>query len=234
MKLFQYNIDPEQIDVNPDLLAKLMGFDPKEIPEPYLGLINQEMDQIAGYHNIKGGYRIFENFKLNLLNYTIIIDNVSFHAGKQVVHYLRNSEMLAFFACTAGGEITDRSKQFMEAGNFLEGYVTDLTGSVIAEAAMDWMQNKLKEQMGQMGLKITNRYSPGYCNWNVSEQHRLFSLFPENFCGISLTESALMKPVKSVSGIIGIGTKVRYDKYVCNACSSKDCIYRRVKQSVDD
>ncbi|MCK7538940.1 MAG: hypothetical protein MZV63_52410 [Marinilabiliales bacterium] len=47
---------------------------------------------------------------------------------------------------------------------------------------------------------ITNRFSPGYCGWDVAEQHKLFSFFKDNFCGITLTESALMNPVKSVSG----------------------------------
>jgi hypothetical protein len=79
-------------------------------------------------------------------------------------------------------------------------------------------------------MKITNRYSPGYCDWNVGEQHKLFSFFPDNYCGIRLTPSALMDPVKSVSGIIGIGENVKRNDYTCRVCDMKDCIYRRSRE----
>jgi hypothetical protein len=80
------------------------------------------------------------------------------------------------------------------------------------------------------GMKITNRYSPGYCGWDVSEQHKLFRLIPDNFCGIRLTESALMDPVKSNSGIIGIGESVKMNPYTCSLCDLKECAYRKVRE----
>ena len=80
--------------------------------------------------------------------------------------------------------------------------------------------------MEQAGLKITNRYSPGYCGWDTREQHKLFSLLPENSCGIRLTESALMLPIKSVSGFIGVGANVRFNPYTCKMCDAEFCVYR--------
>jgi hypothetical protein len=61
----------------------------------------------------------------------------------------------------------------------------------------------------------------------VAEQHALFALLPPQFCGISLGESALMHPVKSVSGIIGVGPEVKYSDYLCDVCNVSDCTYRR-------
>ena len=84
---------------------------------------------------------------------------------------------------------------------------------MIAEAASDIMQNELGKSAAISGNKITNRYSPGYCGWQVAEQHKLFQLIPDNYCGIRLTESALMDPEKSVSGIIGIGENVKINPY---------------------
>ncbi|MFZ0283319.1 MAG: vitamin B12 dependent-methionine synthase activation domain-containing protein, partial [Bacteroidales bacterium] len=64
------------------------------------------------------------------------------------------------------------------------------------------------------------------------EQHKLFQLIPKNYCGISLTPSALMDPMKSISGFIGIGADVRYNAYTCNLCDMKDCIYRKKKEKI--
>lgn len=228
MSIFLHSIQPPNIAINPTALARLMGLDPADIPEPYSGLINKEIELVKSYTNMRGGYRIIDSVQFDKENNIIILEDASFHLGKQVIHNLRNSEMLAVFGCTVGSEITDRSKKYMSEGDYLEGYVADLAGSLLAEAAMDFVHKKLKEEMGQKGLKVTNRYSPGYCKWDVAEQHILFSLLPENFCGITLSDSALMNPIKSVSGVIGIGANVRYQKYVCNACAESNCIYRRL------
>lgn len=69
--------------------------------------------------------------------------------------------------------------------------------------------------MASEGMVTTNRFNPGYCGWDVTEQHKLFSLMADNYCGIRLTESALMDPVKSGSGFIGIGKSVKRVPYTC-------------------
>jgi len=97
------------------------------------------------------------------------------------------------------------------------------------EAAADIMQDNLLKEMISADKKITNRYSPGYCGWDVAEQQKLFQLMPDNFCGVKLNDSSLMDPEKSVSGFIGIGENVRYNPYTCGLCDMKDCIYRKLK-----
>ena len=119
----------------------------------------------------------------------------------------------------------------MEQGDIMEGYVVDVAGNLIVERAMDKMQAVLEESMHGEGFKITNRYSPGYCEWDIAEQQKLFSLFPENFLGVSLTESSLMQPIKTVSGVIGIGKNVKNNPYTCHYCTQANCLYRDKKDS---
>jgi hypothetical protein len=121
----------------------------------------------------------------------------------------------------------------MKDGDLLTGYIYDVAGSVIVDAAADFMQNELELSVNLSGKKITNRYSPGYCGWYVAEQHKLFQLVPDNYCGIRLTESALMDPVKSISGIIGIGANVKMNPYTCGLCEMKNCVYRKKKEIRD-
>ena len=118
----------------------------------------------------------------------------------------------------------------MKEGDLLRGYVYDVIGSEIVEAAADKMQGELEKTMLASGKGITNRYSPGYCGWDVVEQQKLFRLMPDNFCGITLSESSLMYPFKSVSGFIGAGKNVKRLPYACHLCDMEDCIYRRKKR----
>ena len=96
------------------------------------------------------------------------------------------------------------------------------------DALTDRMEEALQTELDGRRWRHTNRFSPGYCGWHVSEQQRLFRLFgTESPCGVSLTDSSLMVPIKSVSGVIGLGPEVRKLEYSCGLCDYKDCYKRR-------
>lgn len=232
MQLKKINIAPEQININIRKLLVLMGVNEEPAPEPYQELIEEEINRISDYPDLQGGYTIIGDVNVDQNTGTIRAGGRLFQAGPQVTRYLEGSEMMAFFTCTAGEAVSLRSKELMSSGQLLEGYIVDLLGSLMADEAMDIIHSSLKEEVKELGLKTTNRYSPGYCDWKVDEQKQLFSLFPENFCGISLGDSCLMHPIKSVSGVIGLGDKVKFHKYICHACSNVECIYRDLKYRV--
>jgi hypothetical protein len=59
--------------------------------------------------------------------------------------------MLAFFVCTAGKEVTDRTREQHQAGQYLEGYITDLIGSILVEEAMDLIHKRLTVNVKRSG-----------------------------------------------------------------------------------
>ncbi len=159
-----------------------------------------------------------------------MLDNsLEFSVDKMMSHSVKKSEKLLIFICTVGKEISDLSKQMGKEGEFLDGYILDIIGSEIVEATIDKIQDDLEILYRSKGYNITNKYSPGYCDWDLSEQQKLFRLMPLNFCGITLTSSSLMIPAKSVRGIISIGKNVKRISYGCNICRSGKCIYKRFK-----
>lgn len=226
MMVAEYSIPPSEADIGPATVARLMGLDPDHIPEPYNKMIRHELDLIARGEHFRGGYRIAHPVVTDTKANGITVEGVFLNTGKRVTQYLKNSVKLALFLCTAGKNISMRSREYIKTGQHLEGYIADLIGSLLAEKAMDFVHGKLTEEMKRRGLKVSNRYSPGYCNWNVEDQHKLFRLLPENFCGVSLSKTAMMHPMKSVSGVIGIGKDIRFATYDCKSCSGIDCIYR--------
>jgi cobalamin-dependent methionine synthase I len=143
---------------------------------------------------------------------------------------MSRSESIATMVCTAGQGVTDRIKEMFAQGDPVAGHILDTIGSQVAECIADRVQAILETEMKSTGKSITNRYSPGYCFWPVSEQHLFFSLLPEKFCGVTLTESALMVPIKSISAIVGIGAEVAKHDYECGACDQMDCIRRQQMQ----
>lgn len=232
MSISKYHIDPDEISISPSAMAGLLGVDKDNIPEPYESMINTELSKIQDYTDIQGGFRIFQDFDVNEKEGILKIEQTVFNAGRQVTKYLKTADKLALFICTAGEQVSQRSKKLMKSGDMLEGYICDVLGSMLVEEAMSIIQERLNLELNKNGENTSNRYSPGYCNWDVAEQQQLFEFFPKDFCGVTLSESSLMSPIKSISGVFAIGRKVKFHKYVCNACTSINCIYRNLKYSL--
>ncbi len=92
------------------------------------------------------------------------------------------------------------------------------------------MEAMVRREAGAVGACVTLRYSPGYCDWDVAQQRKLFKIFELDDIGVRLTEECLMIPQKSVSGIIGVGWGDRrlIAMSPCRHCEKKgDCKHRR-------
>lgn len=209
-----------------------MGYETGTAPEPVSILINEVTEELLPTSDIRAEYRVFKEISLSGVNKSLQVEGITFNIKPIIYRQIKEAEEVALFICTAGPVVGEMSRQSMKDGDLLRGYVYDVIGTEIVEAAADRMQEEMRKSMAALGKEITNRFSPGYCGWDVAEQHKLFSFFKDNFCGITLTESALMNPVKSVSGIIGIGRNVRYMPYQCKLCDDKNCIYRNKKSKV--
>ena len=227
IKTYTYKI--RELDLKPEGIELAMGYDPGSSPPPFPELIQEILDKTPQYCDIEGGFVIKDNVEFNHNNRKIKIDNVWLSPQSIIYKQVKKSGRVAAFVCTAGNEIGSWSSQLMRLGDMMRGYIVDVVGSVVVEMAMDKIHDELEDIIKQEDDNITNRYSPGYCNWDIKEQQELFQLFPDNFCGIQLTESSLMKPIKSVSGIIGIGQNVKREGYHCELCDDEDCLYRNLK-----
>ena len=152
-----------------------------------------------------------------------------FHLGSIITRQLEGSTAYALFIATAGREYEEYLQGLKRTGDEVRVYIADALGSVIAERCADALERQLQASIDKLAWQRTNRFSPGYCGWPVSEQQVLFPLFAGHTCGVSLTEGSLMVPIKSVSGIIGLGTGVSRKDYVCQLCNYDKCYKQRYK-----
>ena len=225
-----FDFEFKELHLSASMIETVLGYKEGEDRELVTSLIEELLIESHEISNIKSQYTLFDDIHFDDIAKSIEINGISFQIKKIVFGQIKKSDSVAIFTCTAGEEIGIRSRKAMQERDFLRGYIYDVIGSEIVEAAADLMQADLERTMLNAGNKITNRYSPGYCNWDVAEQHKLFKLIPDNYCGIKLTQSALMDPVKSISGIIGIGKNVKFNQYTCSICNQADCVYRKLRK----
>lgn len=226
----KFKIDFSDLTIDIGNIESVLGYKAGEVEPEISEMIQDVLKELSEICDIRGEYRIFTNTNFNKDYHELDIEGTRFRINKIVFGQLKKSDSVALFLCTAGEAPGLKSQNAMKEGDMLKGYLYDLAGSEIAEAAANIVNAEIERYATKNGLLITNRYSPGYCGWDVLEQHKLFSLMPGNFCGISLSDSALMKPVKSVSGILGIGKNVKCNPYTCSTCTMKYCIYRNTRK----
>lgn len=156
----------------------------------------------------------------------ILAGGMEFSPGGIIGSYLSGMTHICLFVATAGKEYDAYLHSLKKQDNIVKEYVADSIGSVIAEGCVTLLGKELdKECVFRHSLP----YSPGYCGWDIREQQKLFSLFPPQPCGIVLSDSFLMSPVKSVSGFFGLGKELRPQPYRCEICNNKHCYKRKEK-----
>jgi hypothetical protein len=222
------SVDKAGIRIDPGEMLKILGEQQGMIDVHTSTLVEQYTGEILQSSSPSGAFILVEALESSSTEH-ISIPGITFNSGKIIHKMLRHSVYYALFIVTAGPGPENLARSLMSEGNYLEGYIADLVASALVDSAADQVQEQVRKLVHKQGLKITNRYSPGYCSWSVAEQQKLFSLFPAGCCGISLSGSSLMSPVKSISGIVGVGSDVTYREYTCEICSMKDCKYRKAR-----
>lgn len=172
-------------------------------------------------------YQILEVDKLS--GRCLQIGGIDFHVGGIIGSYLPGMTHACLFVTTAGQEYDAYLNSLKKADNIIKEYIADAIGSAVAEFCVNTLSKELDLACGSLQHSLP--YSPGYCGWDIREQQKLFSLFPPHPCGITLSDSSLMSPVKSVSGFFGLGKELHPQPYRCEICMNKHC-YKREERTV--
>ena len=224
-----YTFQPEysKLHIDPELIRVAIGY-PRNHNDKHIDEMIDEVTRVSKQKlEVKSGYKIYNDIEIYPDRTGMKIGGKEFHTKKIITVQMRKAESVALFLCTIGPQMEHWSKELIKEGQLLKGYIVDAIASESVEQAVEQTHNHLEQQMREMGLGITNRFSPGYCKWPVSDQHVLFSLLPPGFCGITLTESSLMLPIKSVSGFIGIGPDAKRQDYACKICDDTTCFRKK-------
>jgi hypothetical protein len=138
-------------------------------------------------------------------------------------------EWIATAVCTIGDGLERRVSELWEARELPLASMLDSVGSGAVESLAEYVNDLLCQEAIPVGLPVTNRVSPGYGSWDVTQQKALFALCPGDPIGVSLNEACFMSPVKSISLLAAAGERARVDHYFsqCARCWMRDCAYRR-------
>ena len=138
--------------------------------------------------------------------------------SKDLAKSLKGCKQVIVFAATIGLELDRYIAKFQHI-SATRALLAQAYGAERIEALCNAF---CKEMAG-----CTKRFSPGYGDLPLETQKDIFALLDcGKHIGVSLNESLLMMPSKSVTAIFGIGSAATAPEHKCENCDA-NCDYRR-------
>ncbi|MDO4267661.1 MAG: vitamin B12 dependent-methionine synthase activation domain-containing protein [Eubacteriales bacterium] len=148
--------------------------------------------------------------------------------SKSLARNLKDCHRVILFGATLGAGV-DMLLQRYGRLQMSRAVVIQAASAAMLETFCDEKNRQLKEEYLKEGLYLRPRFSPGYGDFPLGCQKQLVPALDLNRrIGVTLTESLLMAPSKSVTAVIGVSRiPVSCRVQGCEACGKKDCAYRR-------
>ena len=132
------------------------------------------------------------------------ISECDFGASLDIKKNLRNSHSVIFFAATLGIEL-DRLIFKYSVLSPATALLLEALGNERIEALCDCFNEDMRETKLTNGEALRPRFSAGYGDLPLEYQRRIFDLLdPPTHIGLTLNDSYLMSPSKSVTALIGV------------------------------
>jgi len=166
---------------------------------------------------------------------TLILSNGMRIGGGPVTTVTGGASVLIVAVCTVGAALSQRVEEHQRNKQLLRGVLLDDLGSWAVDQVRQQLCRWLAEDATRQDLHVSTTLSPGESTWPVSEQAVLFSLLDTTSIGVALSPSMVMRPLKSISLIMGMGSNVMGAEGAehCDYCTINErCGYRaRQKES---
>lgn len=145
------------------------------------------------------------SLKPKAIHGTFPMESVDF-SGNDIKEHLKNAKKIILFAATLGAE-SEKLSAFYSKTDMEKAVIFDCVCDAYIEAFADeYCDNLLKEYRSQE-LFINTRYSPGYGDFGIEHQKEFISMLNcERSIGLTVNESSVLIPRKSITAVMGIFT----------------------------
>ena len=139
---------------------------------------------------------------------------------------------LAAIICTIGPSLEKQASGYTKSGQALRGMLLDGIGSAAVDTLIPEALKPLAAEVSSRGYEISSPVNPGMPGFPMTEQWNLMELSQAHEIGVSLTQSGILVPRKSVSMVIGIGPSMtRWTQAeVCARCSLRETCAYKIKE----
>lgn len=205
--------------------VRYLGYGRHAVDDLTLALVEssfEELDRVAKGRIV---YRIFE---LEVSGDERIRIGELEVASKNLARNLRGCSQAVLLSATLGIEVDMLMKRYSLTQMSRTVVLQACAAAVLEEYLDDW-QRDLAQEMKARDYYLRPRFSPGYGDFSILYQGDILRMLDSaKRIGLTMTDSSMLTPTKSVTAVIGLSEEnVPCHIKGCEVCEKVDCIYRR-------
>lgn len=139
--------------------------------------------------------------------------------GHDIYEHLKGAQQVAVMAATAGLG-NERELRRLSFANGLDAAIYGSAGSALVESVGDACNARIVEEARKRGLWCNWRFSPGYGDLPLDIQPTVVRILDaDKKLGITVTDTNLLIPAKSITAFVGLFDTPQDDRRSCAKCS---------------
>lgn len=216
-----------KLEINIEEVSKYLGYQNQEVDEETLADIRKAEKMLQKEVQYKAIHRVFQiekkedGIKVVGTNMTLV--------GNGMKDLLRECDQCILMAVTLGQGV-DQLLRKAQVTNLTQGVILDFCASSMVEQICNQFEDEIKVDWTEKGKFFTDRFSPGYGDLPITIQKTFCDVLDtQRKMGLTVTNSGIMIPRKSITAVIGISDKKQKMKIKgCKYCDFfKNCQYRK-------
>ncbi len=220
--IYSHDMSVDKITPDKKEILRYMGQKGDASPE-IVRLIDNSIQNTLSKAMPKGAF-VIRNL---IFDEHIIKIGESIFQSKNLSKNLFGCNKAIVFTLTLGID-ADRAIQSKKSSSPLESLIISAIFTDLLEKYADIFTEELQTEFSKNGEFLLPRFSPGYGDFNLDNQPEFIKATDSlKRCGVSITDSMILIPSKSITGIIGISeTKRCRSQSKCTNCNKTDCNFR--------
>lgn len=216
------------LTVDVDQILRGQGADPLMVRERSPKIVEAAEWALNEGHKLLHPRVLYENYDVDELRHERLhLQNGSVLSGKLITQHLAPASSVVAVLCTIGDELENFADHVCSEDLIL-GLALDGLGSAAVEVLANATCSHFEQHASSTGQSTSIPLSPGMIGWTVEVgQQEIFNQFDSSEVGVSLTESMLMIPKKSLTFVLGMGAQIVELGSSCDYCSLREtCRYQ--------
>lgn len=195
---------PDKALIQPDYseTARYLGYSKLNAPDSVIdGLIKEccfKMQEEISPKACFCDFQIKESEKKGFVSF----EDVEIES-KDLENYFKNCKKVYLFAATIGPRVDLLIKK-MQHLDSVKASIFQACGAMFVEKLVDLLNDEVKKIAAKENFSCKPRFSPGFGDVSLAVQKDFFRLLPCNKLGLTLMETLIMAPEKSVTGFIAL------------------------------
>ncbi|HNZ82139.1 MAG TPA: vitamin B12 dependent-methionine synthase activation domain-containing protein [Sedimentibacter sp.] len=209
-------LDNDLIKIDKTEALRYLRYKNEDVDENTGRLLDESAAELKKICRLKYVFRIFNLEKED--------NNISFEnhikiKSDDLKGLFKHCDKSAVMAATLGFE-TEKRIRYYSMADLSKALVFDALAAACIESLCDACEAEIKEIAEKEGCTITFRYSPGYGDVPISHQREILSaLDAQKLIGLTVSDSSILIPRKSVTAFIGFDKSRNFYKNSCLNCS---------------